>query len=439
MRCGSWLRLLPLFVAACVWAPARAAQVEGMRVSMEARSTRVVLDLSGPVDHRLFALTDPDRIVVDVLGSRLGAGVQLPSPLGLVAAVRTGERPSGELRVVLDLKQPATPRSFLLGPQGHHGNRLVIDLTRVGTESVVKRAPVAKPGGGRALVVAIDPGHGGHDPGATGPDGVQEKDVVLAIGKELASDLSRIRGIQPVLTRDGDYYVRFRRRLAIARSHRADLFVSIHADAFHDPSAHGATVYALSTRRASDEVARRLARRENGADLVGGVSLADKDKVLARVLLDLSQNAAISASITAGNHIIRQLERVTRMRKTRVQQAPFIVLTSPDIPSILVETAYITNPHGEHFLNNDDDQSRIAAALTAGIVDYFRQNAPPDSFLASNPPPKLDAPRRHVIRRGETLSGIAQRYRVSLRSLRRSNDLHGDVIHSGEVLMIPPG
>lgn len=432
-----WLRLVPVLAVATAWLPARAAQVEGMRVSSDAHATRVVLDLSGPVDHRLFTLEDPDRIVVDILRSALDDNVPMPAPEGLVADVRTGQRPSGELRIVLDLKQQVTPKSFLLGPEGQYGNRLVIDLAPRGKDSVVKRAPVAVPGKGRTLVVAIDPGHGGHDPGASGPDGIQEKDVVLDIAQRLARDLGRVRGIQPVLTRDGDYYVRFRRRLAIAREHRADLFVSIHADAFRDPSAHGATVYTLSTKRASDEVARRLAQRENGADLVGGVSLADKDKLLARVLLDLSQNAAISASMTAGTDIIHELERVTRMRKRAVQRAPFIVLTSPDIPSILVETAYITNPHGERFLNNDDDQARLAEALADGIVDYFRLNAPPDTYLASNPPPKHEPPLHHVIKRGETLSGIAQRYRISLTTLRRFNDLHGDVIRSGQVLTIP--
>jgi N-acetylmuramoyl-L-alanine amidase len=428
-----------VLAAAIVWLPAaHGAEVQGMRVSSDGQGTRLVLDLSAPVDHRLFTLDDPNRIVVDLVGSTLDDGVETPGPEGYIAGVRTGQRPSGELRVVLDLKQPVTPKSFLLPPQGHYGNRLVIDLAPRGKD-VIKRAPVAAPGKGRALVVAIDPGHGGHDPGASGPDGVQEKDVVLDIAKRLARDLGDIRGIQPVLTRDGDYYVRFRRRLAIAREHRADLFVSIHADAFRNASAHGATVYALSTKRASDEVARRLAQRENGADLVGGVSLADKDKLLARVLLDLSQNAAISGSMTAGNDIIHELERVTRMRKRTVQRAPFIVLTSPDIPSLLVETAYITNPHGERFLNNDDDQARLAEALADGIVDYFRQNAPPDTYLASNPPPKRRPPLRHVIKRGETLSGIAQRYRVSLSTLRRSNGLHSDTIRIGQVLSIPRG
>lgn len=419
--------------------PVQAARVEGVRVWSGPESTRVVLDLSAPVQHRLFSLSHPDRLVVDLPSTALAGSVRLPEAKGFVAGVRTGKRPDGVLRVVLDLKRPVTPKSFLLEPNKQYGDRLVIDLNPAGAEKIVKRAPVASRDGGRPLVVAVDAGHGGEDPGASGPDGVREKDVVLAIARQLARDLEAVPGVRAVLTRDGDYFVRYRRRLEIAREHRADLFVSVHADAFRDPSAHGATVYALSTKRASTEAARRLAQRENEADLIGGVSLADKDQLLARVLLDLSQNAAISASITAGDHVIEQLGRITGLRKTKVQQAPFIVLTSPDIPSILVETAYITNPREESFLDDTRHQGEMAQALAAGIVDYFRENAPPDTYLAANPPPKQRGPLRHVITRGETLSEIAARYRVSLTSLRRFNGLHGDVIRIGQVISIPPG
>jgi N-acetylmuramoyl-L-alanine amidase len=224
-----------------------------------------------------------------------------------------------------------------------------------------------------------------------------------------------------------------------ARDQEADLFVSIHADAYHDASARGATVYALSTKRASDEVARRLAERENASDLLGGVSLADKDDVLARVLLDLSQSAAISASMAAGDRVIGRMGDVTRLRKTQVQQGPFLVLTSPDIPSILIETAYISNPKEEQALNSSQYQTDLARAVHAGIVDYFRDNPPPGSYVAMNPPPRPAAPTQHVISSGETLSQIAERYHINLSSLRRTNELRNDRIRIGQVLTIPPG
>ena len=266
---------------------------------------------------------------------------------------------------------------------------------------------------------------------------MREKDVVLAIARQLATDLESFNGIRTLMTRGGDQYVSFDKRMGLARTARADLFISIHADSYRDSSARGATVYALSTGRASDEVARRLAERENAADLIGGVSIADKDDVLARVLLDLSQNAAISASLIAGQDIIREMSGVTRMRKTSVQQGSFLVLTSPDIPSLLIETAYISNPREESALRDPSYQRDLARSVTAGVISYFRTNAPPETLFAQSPPPKPSEPLRHTIARGETLSEIAERYRVSLTSLRQSNSIRGDTIRVGQVITIP--
>ena len=245
-----------------------------------------------------------------------------------------------------------------------------------------------------------------------------------------------------VLVRDGDYFVSHRKRMEIAHEARADFFISIHADAHRDSGAKGATVYVLSEKGATDEAALLLARRENGEDLIGGVSLADKDQMLARVLLDLSQNAALSASTAAGQRLIRRMSAVTAMRRTVVQQAPFLVLKSPDIPSVLVETAYISNPREEAALRSSKHQGALAAALRQGIEDYFAANPPEGSYFATHTPAAPAAPAesvRHVIARGETLSGIAERYRVSSSSIRRSNGLRSDVLRVGQVLTIPRG
>ncbi len=420
---------------------AQAATVEGVRVWSGPDSTRVVLDLTGPADHRLFQLTGPDRVVIDLPGVRMHDRAVMPEGRGAVRSVRTGTRPGGELRVVMDLGQAVNPRSFMLAPNDEYGHRLVIDLLPAQAQPAVRRTapPPASPGG-RPLIIAIDAGHGGEDPGAIGRRGVREKDVTLAIANRLAEEIRRDPGMQPVMTRSGDYFLSLRRRIELAHAAQADLFISIHADAYHDSRARGATVYTLSQKGASDEAARRLAERENAADLVGGVSLAEMDHTLAQVLLDLSQNAAISASTSVGERVIRRMGHVTPMRRTEVQQAPFLVLKSPDIPSLLIETAYISNPNEEAALHDPQHQDRLAKAIYAGIVDYFIANPPPGSYIAMNPrtaPPTQ--PTSHVIAPGETLSGIAARYRISVSALRRSNALNGDVIRVGQVLTIPPG
>lgn len=427
-------------LAACVL-PAFGAEVEGLRVWSGPGSTRVVLDMSGPAEHRLMTLDAPARIVLDLPATSLARPISLPEPKGYVADVRTGKRPDGALRVVLDLMSNAEPKTFFLEPNAQYGHRLVVDLLPPGpgSKAVVRRAAPAVDPSGRDLVVVIDAGHGGDDPGAIGPSGVREKDVVLAIAERLADRLEREPGIRPVMTRTRDHYVSHRQRIETAHDAEADLFLSIHADAYDNTSARGATVYTLSTRRATDEVTRRVVDRENSADLIGGVSLADKDDVLARILLDLSQSAAMSASTVAGQRVIDQLQTVTQLRKTKPQQGSFIVLTSPDVPSLLIETAYLTNPSEERQLRDPAYQRRIAGALHGGVIEYFRTHAPADTYFANHLPERPAAPREHVISRGETLSEIAERYRISVGALKSSNSLSGDRIRIGQVLTIPPG
>jgi N-acetylmuramoyl-L-alanine amidase len=262
---------------------------------------------------------------------------------------------------------------------------------------------------------------------------------VLAIARRLAAEVDAQPGMRAVLVRKGDYFVPHRKRMAIAHGAQADFFISIHADSYRDSSATGATVYVLSEKGASDEAASLLAQRENASDLIGGVSLAETDQVLARVLLDLSQSAALSASTAAGQRLIKRMSTITAMRKMQVQQAPFLVLKSPDIPSVLVETAYISNPREEASLRNALHQAELAKALREGIVDYFAANPPQGSYFVSHVAAVPRETVRHVIARGETLSGIAERYRVSAASLRRSNSLKSDSLRIGQILTIPAG
>ena len=240
-----------------------------------------------------------------------------------------------------------------------------------------------------------------------------------------------------MLLRDDDYFLSLRERMQLARENEADLFISIHADAFRDDRIRGATVYVLSEQGASDEAAWRLAERENASDLIGGVSLFDKDQVL--VLLDLSQSAAISTSAAVGSRVIDRLTSVTQVRKSKVQRAPFLVLKSPDIPSLLIETAYISNYQEEATLRDPGYQVKLAQAIQAGLVDHFRANPPQDSYFALNASALRLKPARHVITRGETLSEIAEQYKVSLSKLRRLNNLTTDVIRIGQVINIPSG
>ncbi len=410
--------------------------VDKIRIAAASGSTRVVLDLKRPVGHTVFTLSNPARVVVDLHGTTIDAGnVGVPGPTGVVKRVRLANRHNGDARVVLDLAEPARPRSFPVPPDGNSGHRLVIDLERLGAGRVVKATPDG--GRGRNIIVALDAGHGGKDPGAIGRRGTREKDVVLQIARRLKARIDREPGMEAYLTRDGDYFVPLRERIARARRQRADLFVSIHADAFKNRQARGSSVYVLSPRGASDEAARWLAARENAADLVGGVSLDDKDAMLASVLLDLSQTASIDASVNVADQVLNRLGTVGRLHRSSVGRAGFLVLKSPDIPSILVETAFISNPDEEAQLKNARHQEALAGAIVDGIRTYFYDNPPPGTLLAVEGPPARTRSVEHIIVRGETLSGIASRYNVSLSALRRHNRLKNDRIRIGQVLQIP--
>ena len=411
--------------------------VENIRVWSESGKTRVVIDLSRPADHNIFTLRSPERLVVDLKNGRLSGSLkQLPAGTGSVKGIRTGVRANGQLRIVLDLNEAVRSRSFSAGPNGTYGDRLVIDLQRKGSLQAVKRAS-ERYVRGREIVIAVDPGHGGYDPGAVGRGRTKEKDVALAIGKLLVSRIDAEHGMKAILVRKSDYYVDHRERMEIARRNKADLFVSIHADSIDDRHAKGASVYVLSLKGASDEAAKRLAQRENASGLIGGVSLADKDPVLASVLLDLSQNAALSASLGVGAKVIRELGKVGTVHRRRVQQAGLLVLKSPDVPSILIETNFISNPGEEKKLKSSAHQKRLASAILAGIRAYFYANPPPDTQIAMDLKRTPTKQVSHVISRGDTLSGIAERYNVSTSIIRAANKLSSDRIRVGQILRIP--
>src|ERR1700736_6060344 len=370
-------------LATVLLSPAFAVDVRDVRLWAGPDSTRVVVDLSGRAPHSLLVLHNPERVVLDGSGARLGMGaVKPPAGAGAVKQVRMSRNASGNLRLVFDLARPIQAKSFLTTPNAHYGYRLVIDLggtARGAAQPIkVKHAPTDA----RDLIIAIDAGHGGEDPGAIGKNGTREKDVVLAIARALAQRVNAEPGMRAVLTRDGDYFVPLRDRMRRARAQQADLFVSIHADSIRDRSVDGSSVYILSQRGATDEASRWLAERENASDLIGGVSLDDKGDVLASVLLDLSQSASLPASQAAAERVLRQLNQVGEVRKPQVQQARFMVLKSPDIPSMLVETAYISNPLEERRLRGPAHQAKLAAAIHQGVHDYFYANPPAGTRVA---------------------------------------------------------
>lgn len=371
---------------ATIDASAAGRRVEAVRASGGADGARVVVELTANAEYKLFTLDSPRRVVLDLADTELAAGVKLPRAQGAIIAVRSGVQPGGALRLVVETSSDEAPRVTRLAPSADGGHRLVIDLAGAaapasGTQRVVAAAHAPR-GGTRDVVIAIDAGHGGKDPGAIGHGGTYEKTVVLEIARELAARINREPGMRAVLTRDGDYYIAHRERIRRARAAKADMFVSVHADALRDRAVSGASVYVLSERGATDEAARWLAERENAADLRGGVSLSDKDDTLASVLLDLSQAASISASMQAAERVLDSFGGVVPVRKTRVQQAGFLVLKSPDIPSMLIETAYITNAADEKRLRSDAQRRRLADAIVDGVQTYFTHNPPEGTRFA---------------------------------------------------------
>lgn len=510
-----------------------AATVKGVRIWRAPDNTRLVLDLSGPVEHKLLSLPAEknhlQRLVVTLASADFQADLkQLDIRNTPIAAIHQ-ETIDSKPGLVIDLDAKVVPKSFLLPANEQYGDRLVLDLFDEDKQTEQKMVRPAS-NGMRDIIVAVDAGHGGEDPGAKGAGDLYEKIVTLAIAKELVQLINASPGYSAFLTRSGDYYVSLRGRTQIARKKGADLFVSIHADAFNDPSAQGAGVFALSQRGATSESARWLAQKENDADLVGGVSLGDMDPMLQEVLLDLSMTATVATSLDMGDKVIGQMKKVTKLHRGHVEQAGFVVLKNPDIPSLLVETGFITNRQEAQNLAKPEFRSKMAHAIFTGIDSHFRAKPPMDTALAAarggvvsrtvdrldstssledaiaeedqaqassvkvvrdpiaqdkavqeedemaklvaektaakpevpetqvtsgkavskssirkagSDTKKQDTPKtqqknkQHVVARGETLSGIASHYRISMRALKEHNNLADNTVRIGQKLSIP--
>lgn len=478
-----------LFALVLASPAALAGELRTVQLQEQEQGTRAVLELDGAATFKVFSLAKPDRLVLDLPGSRLAPGFRAPGPNGLVTGLRTGKPEPETLRVVLDLGAPATATPRIEREGGR--SRLIVEIQAPGsklavaapkptaapppkpapvavapapapTKAVVEAPVAAEPEviaeaetatapvgkapaktmqdvigtGQRKLIVAIDAGHGGKDPGAHGPSGVQEKRVTLAVARELARQIDADPGMKAVLIRDGDVFVPLQQRYMKARGAQADLFISIHADAAPSSAANGASVFVLSTRGASSQAARWLADQENAADLVGGVSLDDKDRSLSAVLLDLSQSATMRASDDIAEQVLGSLKKVGKAHKPEVERANFVVLRSPDVPSMLIETGFITNPGEEKKLDDPDYRQRLASAIAQGVRQYFSDQPPPGTYYAAHRELR-PSQREHVVGRGETLSLIAAQHGVPVDTLREANSKHDDSLRIGERLTIP--
>ncbi len=427
------------------------ANIQGVRLWHAPDNSRLVFDLDKSSEHKIFLLSSPSRLVIDIENSKLLKDFQdLPTQTGPVKKMRSGMRNKKDLRIVLDLRFPVEPKSFQLKPNEKYGHRLVVDLhhqKKVSKTSKSKALKISKPvyetsqasKKQRNVIIAIDAGHGGEDPGAIGYGGVREKKVVLAIAKKLEKLLKKEYGFTPNLVRKGDYYVGLRARTKHARKANADLLVSIHADAFSSPKASGGSVFALSQRGATSEAARWLADKENASDLIGGVgglSLDDKEDLLAGVLLDLSMTASLSISLELGKMVLSSMGGIGHLHKRHVEQAGFAVLKSPDIPSVLVETGFLSNPKEAKKLRSNAYQNKMAQAIFKGIKRYFQQSPPVGTLLASakNHNKKL---KKYIIAPGDTLSVIAKKHAISMAKLKTLNGLKSSSIRVGQVIKVP--
>ena len=413
---------------------ARAAaetHVRDIRLSTHKGYVRLVFDLDKSVDHSVFSLNKPERIVLDLKNTKMNHGmVDRVGANSLIRRIRSGVRDGNDLRVVFDLQKEVKPRSFVLGPSGKSGHRLVLDLHNESASATVVSKPAAKKQL-RDVIIAIDAGHGGRDPGATGKKGTKEKTVTLQMAKRLEKNINQQKGMKAVLVRKNDRFMRLRERINKAREYHADMMISLHADSFPDPRARGSSIYALSVDGASSETAKLLAEKENAADLLfGDVNLDVEDEMVKEVLFDLSLTGTIESSLDIGDEILKQIKHVNRVHKKQVQQAGFAVLKAPNIPSVLLETAFISNPREEKNLKSSAHQKKVANAVSKGVANYFARKAPPGTWLSASA-------AEYKVRSGDTLGSIAQKYKTSVENLRARNAMHTSNLNAGQVLKIP--
>lgn len=376
-----------------------------------------------------------NRYVIDISNAAQHFSIQKTELAHFpVKDIRIGKKANHVLRIVFDLRVASEVKTLLLQPTHSHQWRIHITFKPLKNSSVLTTPASESPPKPklRDIIVVLDPGHGGRDPGATGPRGTHEKKITLAIGLAVRHDLHKIPGIKVYMTRSRDVYPTLSQRLFLARRVKADVFVSIHADAFKRRSARGATVFALSQGRATSEAARWIAERENKSELLGGVDLADKSYTLRSVLVDLSQTATIDSSLKLGRNVLNNLSKITRMHSQRVEQASLYVLTSPDIPAILVETGFISNPTEERLLNTRSHQLKIAHSISEGIKKYLIDNPIQNTIFTAR-----TFGAKYIVKKGDTLSGIAQKFNVSVKKLKQLNEIQKGVLVIGQVIRIP--
>jgi N-acetylmuramoyl-L-alanine amidase len=463
------------------------AKVSKVRAWKSPDKTRVVFEITAKADYKIFQLGKPERLIIDLKNISISQSVlKKLSQSSLIVSSRSSKQKNNTYRIVFELKKSVKYKVFQLKPAQGYSHRLVIDLfpvssqtkkkivkpnkpkttgkvstktiTKVSTKTTtkgsskkaIKTQKTVKYLRQRDLVVAIDAGHGGEDPGAAGRRGTKEKHIVLAIAKKLARKVNAQKGMKAILIRKGDYYISLRGRTKIARKANADVFISIHADAFRNSKAKGSSVFILSQRGATSETARWLANKENSADMAGGVSIDDKDDLLAKVLLDLSTTASIEGSNSVAKKVLSGLGKIGKLHKKTVERAGFVVLKSPDMPSILVETGFISNPYEESQLRKSSYQQKIANAIFSGINNYFKRYPIPGTIYGQHIVLKKVAKhekakasrykkrtRTHKVVRGDNLSLLAKRYGLSVKELKRANRMRSNTLVLGKKLIIP--
>ena len=411
---------------------AAATNVKDIRLSSHDGYLRLVFDLDKSVDHSIFTLNKPERIVLDLKNTKMVHGmVDRDRANSKIRRIRSGVQNNDDLRVVFDLQHEVNPRSFIIGPYAKSGHRLVLDLqTEKSNPAVTKETRPTKKQL-RDVIIAIDAGHGGRDPGATGKNGTKEKTVTLQMAQRLQKKINQQKGMKAVLTRKNDRYMRLRDRIHKARDYHADMMISLHADSFPDPRARGSSIYALSVDGATSETAKLLAEKENAADMLfGDVNLAVEDEMVKEVLFDLSLTGNIQSSLDIGDEILKQIKHVNRVHKKQVQQAGFAVLKAPNIPSVLLEAAFISNPREEKNLKSSAHQKKVANAVSKGVANYFARKAPPGTWLSASA-------AEYKVRSGDTLDSIAKKYKTSIENLRARNAMYTSNLNPGQVLKIP--
>lgn len=416
-------------------------KLESVRIWPSPDNTRVVLDMRSAPDFTYFNLKKPERLVIDLAATDNKLSLSNIENSGdLIKKIRySTPKNKHSARIVIELNRNAEPTLFAMTPEASFGHRLVIDLAdsepKIAPASVVMDETTSTRD--RDIIVAIDAGHGGNDPGSIGPAGTYEKHITLSIAKKLEAMVNAERGMKAFMTRSGDYYISPNKRPELARQQKADLLISIHADAFTQPEPRGGSVWVLSMRRADTELGRWMERTERHSELLGGAAevISDKssERYLAETILGLSMDHSMATSHDLGNKVIQELKGVTKLHKKAPQAASLAVLTSPDIPSILVEVGFISNPQEEKNLNWTKYRERLAKAMFNAAKRYFKQ-VPPDGTLWASEKAKN---RTHKVRSGESLSILAQRYNVKISSIKAANNLNNDVVRIGQVLTIP--